>query len=499
MCPDCGHIGMLSRLCVRLLMLPASFCIAGSFSGWLRLQKHDRYFWRNLALNYRIYVRAQGALACKFVGLCSFWAAGIVQQGSVGTFLRTVWHIFRDEGWAGLQAWCAGKGLRPGISYHFGRGPVPGRILVSDYRIPQADVSAGDLATMGILRDLAGLGYDVVFLPEDFTATEPYCQAVRDVGVEVVTRGGDYASPEEYIACEGPSFAAFYCIRLQVAESFVPPLRAVSPHTKVIFHAPDLAWLREGRQSRLLGAPDSDAAAKRQRELSAMQAADAVVVVSPVEKTLVEEALPTAAVELFPALYAPVPENVPPLTERKDIFFLGGFAHAPNADAVIWFVRAVWPQLHAQLPEARFRIVGAEMPPEVLELGDVPGVTVDGYVRDLEPLLDTLRVGVAPLRFGAGIKGKVALTLGAGIPCVCSPIAAEGMSFDGSLDILLAETASDYVEKLLRVYRDEALWGGLSREGRGLVRAHFGPEACRRCLKGILERALRAASPTARE
>ena len=120
---------------------------------------------------------------------------------------------------------------------------------------------------------------------------------------------------------------------------------------------------------------------------------------------------------------------------------------------------------------------------------------MDGYVRELEPL----RVDVATLRFGAGIQGKVTLTLGAGSPCVCSPIAAEGMNFDEELPPLLAEAEADHGEKLLRVYRDEALWSGLSREGRCLVRAHFGVEACRRCLKDILDRTLRPASSPARE
>lgn len=484
--PSAKHIGIVSRLCVRLLMVPASFCLADSVSGWLRLQRRDWFFWQEFALEYRMRLRAKWGITRQCVGLCAFAASAIIGYGGIAPLAARALHFFFHEGISGLRARCSRQRLPVAASCRPGPAPPPNRILVSDSRIPRPDSSAGDFTTMGILRDMVALGYDVVFLPEDFEPTEPYCRDVQALGVRVVTRRDAYAGPDAYIASEGASFALFYCIRLQVAEALLPVMRAVSPRTTVLFHTPDLAWLREERQIRIEGKGGADATMKRLRELTVMKQADAVIVVSPVEKALLEKEIPPERVLLFPALYTPVLEDVPGFAARKDIFFLGGFSHPPNSDAAVWFAQTIWPHLYARLPEARLRIIGAEPTREVRDLSRLPGVRVEGYVRDLAPLLKELRVGVAPLRFGAGIKGKVAVTLGAGIPCVCSPVAAEGMDLACGCAFLVAGSEAEYVEKLLRIYRDERLWHELSREGIALVKTHFGIETCSRCLREIL-------------
>lgn len=236
----------------------------------------------------------------------------MVRQGSVGAFLRTVWHIFRAGGRAGLRAWRAGRELLPGVSYHFGRGPEPRRILASAPRLPRPDLSAGDLATMGILRDLAGLGYDVVLLPEDFTATEPFYRAVRELGVEVVARGASTrvprsSSPARALLCGVLLYpaAAGGSVRAGTARGFPARTGHLSCPGPGVAARGSAARMRTPPRS--AGAIRCHAGGRRRGG-------------QPGGKTLVAEALPQATVELFPALDAPVPGNVPGFAERGTFF-----------------------------------------------------------------------------------------------------------------------------------------------------------------------------------
>jgi GT2 family glycosyltransferase len=145
--------------------------------------------------------------------------------------------------------------------------------------------------------------------------------------------------------------------------------------------------------------------------------------------------------------------------------------------------------VHEALPEAEFHIVGAEAPPSVVALGEISGIRFVGFVQDLNPLLGMFRLGVAPLLFGAGIKGKVALTMGAGIPCVCTEIAAEGMGIQDGIHALVADEPQKFAEAVISLYQDAALWARLSRNGRELVRERFGDEANRAHLLKVLDKA----------
>jgi GT2 family glycosyltransferase/glycosyltransferase involved in cell wall biosynthesis/SAM-dependent methyltransferase len=358
---------------------------------------------------------------------------------------------------------------------------TPHRVLVADYRIPMADVSAGERATVGLLADLRALGYDVTFLPNDLAPSPKYEAELQAKGVAVVTRDQGYASPTHYISRHGHTFALFYLIRLEVAEGVLQTIREVAPEARVIFHAPDLYSLREGREAELQNseAARAKAAETRDRELTLMRQVDHVLVQSPAEVPFLEPHLPGTPISIFPALYAPITADPAPFEARRNLFFLGGFAHQPNVDAVHWFVSDIWPLVRKRLPDVEFHIVGAEAPASVRALAAIPGVKVVGFLPDLNPILNSMRVGVAPLRFGAGIKGKVTMTVGAGIPCVCTGIASEGMHLQDGVHTLVADTAQDFSDAVVRAYTDAGLWARLSADGKALISREFSSAANR--------------------
>lgn len=370
-------------------------------------------------------------------------------------------------------------------------GDVTRRILVADYRIPRSDVSAGERATVGILKDLCALGFDVVLLPDDMAPFKQYEAELHAFGVEVVTRDSGYGTSRDYVANKGHQFSCLYVIRVDVAESILRLFREVAPAARVIFHAPDLYHVRELREAALHDdvAGRERALAIKERELAMMRLADEVVVVSPAEAPILQAELPDMPITVFPVLYAPILPVKQHFEERRNLFFLGGFSHTPNVSAVQWFAAEVWPIVRQSLPDVEFYMLGAEAPNSVVALCDIPGIRFVGFVQNLDPLLEIFRLGVAPLLFGAGIKGKVATTMGAGIPCVCTEIATEGMGIEDGVHALVADDPQKFADAIVSLYTDSALWERLSKNGQVLVQERFGDEANRAALLKVLDKA----------
>lgn len=365
------------------------------------------------------------------------------------------------------------------------------RILVADYRLPRPDVSAGERSTFGLIADLLDAGFEVTFLPADMAGTAPYRQDLTELGVEVISSECGYAFAEDYLGAEGHKFGTFYLIRVEVAWALLATARSVAPDARVIFHAPDLCHLRELRGAELSGDPLAQAEAEktRDRETAIMQAADHIVLVSPAELPYLAEILPRDRISVFPALYSPVAVESAGHAARSHIFFLGGFKHLPNIEAVQWFVDKVWPLIRARLPEAEFHIIGAEAPKKVQALGQRPGVRFVGYVRDLSPVLAEYRLSVAPLLYGAGIKGKLGMAMGAGVPCVSTTIGAEGMGIVDGLHALVRDDAEGFAAAVIDLYGDAALWEEISNHGQRLIEERFGNAANRSAFFRVLDRA----------
>jgi glycosyltransferase involved in cell wall biosynthesis len=236
-----------------------------------------------------------------------------------------------------------------------------------------------------------------------------------------------------------------------------------------VFNTVDLHFLREEREARLFPDPQRlvSAAKTRDREEFLIHRSDATIVVSAVERTLLMSAVPGAYVVVLP-LARTERSSRSGIAERRDIGFIGSFDHMPNVDAVRHFLGDIWPLVRQRLPGCRFSIIGSRLPEAVLQ--DAPDdVEYLGHMPDIVPWFDRLRVSVAPLRYGAGMKGKVLSSLAAGVPCVCTPIAVEGMALTAGRDILVADTPEVFAETVVSVYQDDELWARLSEVGQSYV------------------------------
>ena len=364
------------------------------------------------------------------------------------------------------------------------------RVLILDFQLPRPDRDSGSLRMVHLIRLLQEAGLTVTFASMGLDATEPYLSRLQAEGVECLY-APQVRSVENHLREQGARYDWVFLSRAETAASLLEPARSHCPRARLVFDTVDLHFLRMEREADLKHdrrAKDR-AAAMRRIELELIRAADTTLVVSAAELDLLRPLVPHADVRLLSNIHD-IPGSTTPFQDRRDILFVGGFAHPPNTDAVTWFVTQVLPLIHQELPELRLAVVGAEPPRSIMDLAG-PQVEVLGYVPDLHPLLASCRLSVAPLRFGAGVKGKVNQSLAHGLPVVATSLAVEGMYLVDGESVLIADESETFARAVARLYRDQALWERLSRGGLAVMDTHFSVAAARRALGKLL------ASPSA--
>lgn len=360
------------------------------------------------------------------------------------------------------------------------------RILVLEHCTPTPNQDAGSLIVFNLLLLLREMDFQVTFIPEDnFLYMPEYTAALQRVGIEVL-----YApfvtSVEQHLKEHGGRYDSAFLFRPAVVERNIEAVRHYCPQAKVIYHTQDLHFLRMLREAELFQDAEKAAAAAKMKlvEFNAINACEAVIVVSEKELELIRDEFPQGKLHTLP-LILDVPGTKQPFADRRDIVFVGSFQHPPNVDAVKYFVSDVMPLLRRDLPNVRFFAVGSNPPDEIKELAS-DDVIITGFIEDLNSFLDTKRVSVAPLRYGAGIKGKIGTAMAVGLPVVATGLAVEGMSLTGGENILVADDPESFAKAIFEIYENESFWNKISRKSLESAKNMWGAEPARRKISDIL-------------
>ena len=338
------------------------------------------------------------------------------------------------------------------------------RVLVIDWVVPRPDRDSGSVRMAAMLKVLRSLDYHVTFVSRDGSYDAANAAPLERMGIEVL-RQPHLGSIEQYLTAEGAEFGHVIVSRRDVATMHMAAVKSLCRDARVIFDTVDLHFLREMRERAVQpGSPVSaDFEHNRRQELDLIRMADATLVVSTYERDILNGLLAEADVRVVSNIHEST-ATPRAFRDRAGLLFVGYFAHTPNADAVRWFVRDVLPLVRLNDPHLRLHVVGSDPPPDILALAS-DTVQIHGYVPDLEPLFDACRMSVAPLRYGAGVKGKIGQSLALGVPCVTTSIGAEGMGLVDGVNALIADTAADFAAQVERLYQDEALWERLRMGG----------------------------------
>ncbi len=359
-------------------------------------------------------------------------------------------------------------------------------VLIIDAMTPCPDRDSGSLRLVNLMRMLVTEGAHVVFLPADLKHMGRYTSELQKIGVEVWYAPFPSATTT-WLAAHGPRFASVIVCRHYVARDFLPLLRRHASRAQIIFDSIDLHYLREMRAAQLTGdhRQIKQAAITRKRELDVIARSDMTFVVSEAERELLGQDAPQARVEVLSNLHEIAGPGLS-FHQRRDLVFVGGFSHPPNVDAVRWFVAEVFPRIRQHLPGVVFHCIGGDVPNAIQALAHAEGVVVHGHVADITPYMDGCRIALAPLRYGAGVKGKINLSMAHGQPVVATTCGIEGMHLVDGRDVLVADDAGAFADAAVRLYGDEGLWHSLSVHGLDNVSTHFSMDAARDVVRRLL-------------
>ncbi len=355
-------------------------------------------------------------------------------------------------------------------------------VLVIDHYVPEPDRDAGSRTMISFIRALMQAGMLVKFWPANLYKSPGYTEALQDMGVEVIY-GAQADMFHHWIRENGADVDWVLLSRPGVAEMFLPELRA-HWQGRIVYYGHDLHFQRERRQAALMGDPAVAAAAdaSEAQERRVWRSVDVVLYPSEEEAAQVRALEPSVAVRcVLPYGFRSFGQLRTPPADRQ-LLFVGGFGHPPNAEAAAWFVTEILPLIQARVPDVRLAIVGSHPSPKVQALaGDSVQIAANVSDAELAAWYARARVAVIPLTFGAGVKLKVVEALREGLPLVTTAIGAEGLPGVGAIAYICNDPAS-FSAATCRLLQDDALWTARAAAQIAFAEARFSEPALRDAL-----------------
>ena len=355
-------------------------------------------------------------------------------------------------------------------------------VLVVSEATPTPDREFGSAVLVRLMRGLRRLGHRVAFIAADARTTP--CPDLAEAGVDIGGPPFD-GSVEEVLRRRGDGLDLVVLHRQRVASRYAPLVRHHCARARIVYAVDRLEHLRLERQATAQSLPDLDGASRRVRhdEAQAARAADLVIAHTSVETERLMAARANGVHLVAPSVAIRSPAT--PAASRHGIGFVGGHGQAHNRDAVRWLTADIMPRVWRRAPHVECLLAG-EAATGSLPLSDDPRLIELGHLPSLDTLLDRVRLTVAPLAFGAGLHGKVLDSLGAGVPCVCSPVAAEGLDLPPPLACLIGVDAASIADLIVELHEAPTRLDALGVHARAYVAERFSEPALDAGLSAML-------------
>jgi glycosyltransferase involved in cell wall biosynthesis len=373
------------------------------------------------------------------------------------------------------------------------------KILIIGYVWAEPCSSAAGSRMMELLTLFRSQGWQVVFASAAALSEHRADLSALEVEEKSIRLNCD--SFDAFIAGYQPDMVLFD--RFFTEEQFGWRVEQICPQALRVLDTSDLHSLRSARQSLFrqsqqgcgnehernqLAAPDTTLSGvyevmasddMAQREIAAIYRCDLTLMISSVEMNLLQDqfGVPAFLLHQCNLMLISTATQQPDFASRQHFLSIGNFRHAPNWDAVLWLKHAIWPHIRQQLPTAQLLVVGAYPPPKATALHQPQqGFQVLGWVADAHAVMAQARVCLAPLRFGAGIKGKLADAMACGTPSVTTKIGSEGMCGELPWGGAVAQDTESIANAAVALYQDETLWQQAQHRGTQILRQYFDRE-----------------------
>jgi glycosyltransferase involved in cell wall biosynthesis len=368
-------------------------------------------------------------------------------------------------------------------------------ILIIDDKIPEYDKDSGSRRLTEIIKLLLKNGYGVCLMPnvKEYKFKKDYVQYFRALGVVVyepaLNASGELITKEKFLDIVIPHITHAWLHRPNIFQKYFPILKKKGFSGPCIFDMVDFHYLRMKREAELTGdaAKLKDAEKHLKVEMDNCEKADKIIVISGKDKeALLDYYNDASKMEVVGNIHQ-FKNKLPDFkgfTERQGLLFIGGFDHKPNEDAVVFLHEKVMPLVWNTNPDINVNIVGSN-PTDTVTALQSEKFNIIGFVEDVMPYFNDAKLFVAPLRYGAGIKGKIGQSLEYSLPLITTSIGAEGFDFGRFADAMIADDADGLAQKILAAYTNEELWNGISNNSEKVI-APFSVEQVERNILKVL-------------
>ncbi|MBC8985443.1 glycosyltransferase [Pedobacter sp. N36a] len=331
-------------------------------------------------------------------------------------------------------------------------------LLVIDDYLPFYDKSSGSKRLFELLKLFISMDFKVIYLPEDGKAPQPYAGEMQAMGIEILAITPEKSHVDQ-LKERLNEFHYAWISRPTLNKKYQ---KILNKNTKTIFDTVDLHYLRMLRQAENEGNEKLKRRSLKTKKLELALAlnSNATVTVTGIEKDILERE-GIDHVFVIPNVHFLNPNNKnTPFEERKGILFIGGYKHEPNVDAVRWLVEEIMPKVWAADPTIHLTLLGSDPSKELLAYNS-DRISVPGYLQEVADYFYENRIFVAPLRYGAGMKGKIGQSMEFGLPVVSTSIGVEGMDLKDGHNVLVAESTNDFANRILQLYQNPELWSSI--------------------------------------
>ncbi len=360
-------------------------------------------------------------------------------------------------------------------------------VVVIDHQVPQANHDAGSIRMVNIITLLRELGYRVTFVPENGVLPQPSTSVLTSMDVEVFGLHYRHAAFDSYLRELSGRIVCVVASRPDTALAVFSSVTQSLPMVPFIYDMVDAHGLRKRNEARITGLAEDVREAERfesiERKLA--RVSDVVVAVSESDENEFRR-LAGTNIEMvrLATIHRPVGTS-PDFDERFGLLFVGGYGHSPNVDAVTYFVHEVLPLVRQEVGPIRVVLAGSNPPKEVLAL-EGTDVVVPGWVEDLSDFYRFSRLVIAPLRFGAGVKGKIGEAMAHGVPVISTSVGISGMYLSHGDNVLIGDTKEEFARQVIDLYGDADTWRRIRSRALETVEERFGWEHSRRQVQLLL-------------
>lgn len=371
----------------------------------------------------------------------------------------------------------------------------PNSVLIIDSLIPEFNKDSGSRRLFELIKLMLASDRDVFLMADlkEYKYRSDYIQAFKDQGVHVyepcLDEQNTLITKKRFIEKIGPQVQFAWLHRPIVFDKYYSVVKKSNQNCKCIYDMVDFHYLRLIREYELNkdNSLKAEAEVFLKMEIGNCNKADIIIAISQYDKTALQEHYSDdSKIEVIGNVHQFIekPTDFPSFKDRSGVLFLGSFRHPPNKDAVLFLKNDIMPLVWNKNPEIEVVIVGSYAPQEILDLNSDKFV-VKGFVNDLTECFKHSRLFIAPLRYGAGIKGKIGQSFEWSLPLVTTDVGIEGFDVSPYYDDMIANTAELFASKILELYENEDLWNKVSSHSETILKP-FSLDDINRTLRTVL-------------